>query len=513
MSKLTYEPRGAERLTEPNAEVHALRAELDRSRTQYEHDIKELRKQMLSMQALPAERDEGTVAANLVAQHELDALHRALREREERVETLTQQVRDLEDQVEERYQNIDKLRRELMVSTRAQEQAEKRAAVAERRLAEGIPGSVPVAEAQSEPAPLAEPTPEPAPEPPPPPAPVAESPRPRRPFGAFLLGMLGAGCAAGALWLSDSMPPAQTVIANAAGLLGPVIAALEGGTEDPQASPPSKGSPPVDPEPVGDAGPPEQITAQASVLPPPPPPPPTKGIVRDRNGPEMVWITPARFRMGYGRGIATADYAPAHDVELDAYLIGVTEVSFTEYDRYVVATGARRPRDFGWGRGSQPVVDVSWDEAVAYAGWLSRRTAKPYRLPSEAEWEYAARAGSSKRFWWGSGPPDGRAVCMDCGSRWDNVAPAPVGLLAANPFELHHTVGNVYEWVGDCYHPNYNDAPRDGSVWDMPDCGSRVARGGAYNRPASSGYSYARAHFAPGSALPTIGFRVARDAD
>ncbi len=496
-------------IPDPIAEIRTLRKELDRSRSQYESDVKALRKQLLDQQALPLQRDGTTVADNLVAQHEIEALHRALREREETVEELTTQVRDLEDKIEDRYQTLDQLRQEVTERQRAQEQAEQRALEAEHQLAAGAASPVP-ADAPQPGEPPATPG---RPVAPPPAAPPQAQPaastakRPQRPVGAFLLGLVVSAAVAFALWATNSMPPAQTVYAPLRSLAAQL---LRSDRDDPgQASPdyqPTR-SPPLD-APEAPVAPLDPAAAVA-----PQPPPPTRGIVRDPNGPAMVWINPAEFRMGYGRGLATADHLPAHDVQLDAYLIGATEVSIADYDRYVAATGARSPSDFGRGRGDQPVVDVSWDEAVAYARWLARRTGKPYRLPSEAEWEYAARADSIGRFWWGSGAANGRAVCLGCGSDWDNRSPAPVASFPANPFGLHHIVGNVEEWVGDCYRPSYKGAPADGRTWDAADCEARVTRGGAYNRPDSAAYSHARTQHPPASRMPSLGFRVARDAD
>jgi formylglycine-generating enzyme required for sulfatase activity len=169
------------------------------------------------------------------------------------------------------------------------------------------------------------------------------------------------------------------------------------------------------------------------------------------------------------------------------------------------------PDDAGWGRGKQPVVNVNWDDARAYTAWLSAQTGARYRLPSEAEWEYAARGGSDNRFWWGYPIGTGNAICFDCGSRWDNRNPAPVGSLAANGFGLHDTAGNVMEWVEDCYHPDYQGAPAGGSPWIGGDCGQHMVRGGAYNKPARSLRSGARLQMAKDSRLNNLGFRIARD--
>jgi formylglycine-generating enzyme required for sulfatase activity len=224
----------------------------------------------------------------------------------------------------------------------------------------------------------------------------------------------------------------------------------------------------------------------------------------------MIALNPGRFRMGRRTAGPTSDARPAHEVAVDAFLIGAHEVTFDDYDRYVRATGARRPSDYGHGRGNRPVLDVSWDDARAYAAWLSRQTGQRYRLPTEAEWEYAARAGTTSAYWWGSTGEGAPAVCFNCGSARDR-RPAPVGSFPPNPFGLHDTAGNALEWVADCYRPNYNAAPADGRAVDEPGCPKRVARGGSYRSPVASLRSDRRQAFPPDTRSPHLGFRVARD--
>ena len=127
------------------------------------------------------------------------------------------------------------------------------------------------------------------------------------------------------------------------------------------------------------------------------------------------------------------------------------------------------------------MINVSWEDAEAYVAWLSRETGEAYRLPSESEWEYAARAGTTTRYTWGQDIGRNRANCGDCGSRWDGDRTAPVGSFAANGWGLHDMHGNVWEWVADCWHENYARAPRDGSAWTSGgNCGRRVLRGGSW---------------------------------
>ena len=231
--------------------------------------------------------------------------------------------------------------------------------------------------------------------------------------------------------------------------------------------------------------------------------------------PELVVIPAGSFRMGCVSGRDCArDQRPVHEVEVPSFAMGVYEVTFDEYDRFALATGRGRPRDRGWGRGSRPVINVTWHDAVAYAEWLSRETGEAYRLPSESEWEYAARAGSTTRYPWGTDMGRNRANCDGCGSRWDDDRTAPVGSFAANAWGLHDTHGNVLEWVKDCWHRNYVDAPADGSAWTSGgDCGRRVSRGGAWYYSRNQARSANRYRSPADNRSGVDGFRVARTID
>ena len=170
------------------------------------------------------------------------------------------------------------------------------------------------------------------------------------------------------------------------------------------------------------------------------------------SGPLMVELPAAGYLMGSAGNSLNFDERPQHPVNLPAYAIGKYEVSFAEYDRFVQATGRHLPPDEGWGRDDRPVINVSWEDAEAYARWLSEQTGHRYRLPSESEWEFAARGDTTTAFWWDGVISTNPANCFDCGSRWDGTSTAPVGSFQANTFGLHDTAGNVQEWTGDCYH-------------------------------------------------------------
>jgi formylglycine-generating enzyme required for sulfatase activity len=200
------------------------------------------------------------------------------------------------------------------------------------------------------------------------------------------------------------------------------------------------------------------------------------------DGPEMVVIPAGRFRMGDIHGIGGKDEQPVHEVQIRRpFAVSRYEITFEQYDEFARATGGKLPDDEGFGRGRRPVIFVSWNDAVAYAGWLSRQTGKRYRLPTEAEWEYVARAGTETTYWWDNEMKQGLANCIGCGTQWDNKQTAPVGSFKPNAFGLYDTAGNVIEWIQDCWHDNYEGAPLDGSAWEQKDggdCGRRGLRGG-----------------------------------
>lgn len=231
-------------------------------------------------------------------------------------------------------------------------------------------------------------------------------------------------------------------------------------------------------------------------------------------GPEMVRLPPGSFTMGDADSPG-ADEKPAHAVRIEhGFAIGKYEVTFAEYDRFAQATGWPLPGDQGWGRGSRPVIGVSWADAVAYTQWLSEQTGKRYRLPSEAEWEYAARAGTTTQYWWGNTVGNNNANCGECGSQWDSKQTAPVGSFSANPFGLYDTAGNVREWVQDCYHDSYAGAPATGTpAWEAgcQDGGRRVIRGGSWSYGPAFVRAANRGGFNPDFRLLNLGFRLAQD--
>ncbi len=229
------------------------------------------------------------------------------------------------------------------------------------------------------------------------------------------------------------------------------------------------------------------------------------------SGPRMVQLNADIYLMGSGQTSANFDERPQHEVPLARFAIGQYEVTFDEYDRFAEATGRRLPADEGWGRGARPVIGVSWQDAVDYTHWLSEQTGNRYRLPTETEWEFSARTGSDKRFWWGNELEQKLANCFDCGNEAAGVKTVVVGNFAPSEWRLHDMAGNVMEWVQDCYQPDYSDMPSGGGAVELANCGNRVVRGGGYTSPGDKLRSAARDLRAPDSRLDNLGFRVVRE--
>lgn len=229
-------------------------------------------------------------------------------------------------------------------------------------------------------------------------------------------------------------------------------------------------------------------------------------------GPNMVEISGGGFLMGSPSASTYFNERPQREVQIPAFAIGQFEVTFAEYDRFASATGRRQPSDKGWGRATRPVINVTWDDARAYARWLSEQTGYEYRLPTEAEWEYATRAGSATHYWWGNeiGQDGVHANCFGCGSEWDATRTAPVGQFRANAIGLHDVAGNVMEWMEDCYADSYSGAPTDGSAVTAQPCRAHGVRGGGFASAPTALRSAARGDRAPDTRLDDLGFRVVR---
>ena len=228
-------------------------------------------------------------------------------------------------------------------------------------------------------------------------------------------------------------------------------------------------------------------------------------------GPLLTVIPAGRFLMGSPESEPGRDddEGPQHEVIIaQPFALGVYAVTFSEYDRFCEATGKETPSDYGWGRENRPVVDVSWHDVQVYCGWLSKQTGQSYRLPSEAEWEYACRAGTKTPFY------TGKTINSDqANSGRKHEKTLPVGSFAPNAFGLYDMHGNVWEWTQDCWHENYQNAPVDGSVWleaNGGDCSRRVVRGGSWFDDPQGLRSADRSWNGTDEADDFLGFRIAR---
>ena len=228
--------------------------------------------------------------------------------------------------------------------------------------------------------------------------------------------------------------------------------------------------------------------------------------------PEMVTISSGQFVMGDDKGDRSEK--PAHRVRISKpFAIGKYEVTVGQWSECYKAGACKAASDNVETSDNVPIRDVSWDDAHDYVRWLSKITGERYRLPTEAEWEYATRAGTSTTYWWGNHMLPGKANCKDCGGHWKQELPAEIGSYEANPFGLHDMNGNVWEWVNDCWHRDYHGAPSDGSTWDDPDCSVKVIRGGSWRNDKTYVHSASRFKYDTYVRYLLNGFRVARSMD
>lgn len=256
--------------------------------------------------------------------------------------------------------------------------------------------------------------------------------------------------------------------------------------------------------------------------------------------PEMVVVPAGSFSMGssdserapvissvqsFGRKLdrdyvqVLATEGPVHAVKFaHPFAVGLFPVTFDQWDSCVAEGGCDnyRPNDQGWGRGQRPVINVNWNDAKSYVAWLSRKAGKEYRLLSEAEREYVARAGTTTRFWFGDTVSlnqanfNGVNVFPATSSENSLKRTSPVDAQSPNPWGLYQTVGNSYDWVEDCFHDNYHDAPSDGTAWMSGTCTDHVVRGGAWTSyPFVLRPTY-RGNFPTDRRIFNVGFRVAR---
>ena len=258
----------------------------------------------------------------------------------------------------------------------------------------------------------------------------------------------------------------------------------------------------------------EQI---ATTRPPPAPAPPpadngqrriavTPPAVKPQpfKGPEMVSLPGGSFLMGSDEDPSEK---PIHRVTIAPFSIAKYPVTVGEWKACVAAGACAQ---IAAGDDKAPMTNVSWSDAMQFVAWLRKSRNENYRLPTEAEWEYAARGNTQTRYWWGNKVALGMADCKGCGEPYDPRGPLAAGSFPPNPFGLHDMTGGVAEWVSDCWHSNYAGAPHDGSSWGEPDCSQHVLRGGSWENDPSYLRAASRDYYDTAVRYISHGFRVAR---
>ncbi|MEM7542928.1 MAG: SUMF1/EgtB/PvdO family nonheme iron enzyme [Pseudomonadota bacterium] len=356
---------------------------------------------------------------------------------------------------------------------------------------------VDVTEKVEEIVPEPDPEPQPGPVPGEDPFPVEEAPK-KSPIGLIVgiivvLALLGGGAF---MFLGQSEAPAPIEVAPE-----DLIVEDEDETagEETDAAEDAVSEAPVAP-PV-QAGPPEQI-----------------GSFRDKlksggDGPQMQWVPSGQFMMGNRLASGDPDELPQHEVTVSQFAMGTYEITIAEYRKYIESTGKQMPRQaraVGADESEFPMAYVSWNDALSYTRWLSEQTGKQYSLPTEAQWEYAHRAGSTSAYFWGRKLGRSNAHCLTCDTGLESRRATANGRFNPNKFDIYDTSGNLSEWTYDCYHLNYNNAPTDGSVFEGGDCRVRVLRGGSFASGPDGLRSAARDKFRADKGNDQVGFRVIR---
>lgn len=222
--------------------------------------------------------------------------------------------------------------------------------------------------------------------------------------------------------------------------------------------------------------------------------------------PELVFISSGSFLMGN----PNTQHAIPTTLENDFY-VSRYEVTFNEYDYFAVETNRALPDDNGWGRGERPVINISWDDAIAYINWLNKTTGKTYRLPTAAEWEYVARGNTTSSYWWGNNPQDARerANCrIGCKNWWDSFfdnKTQVVGAFPPNDFGVHDTSGNVAEWINDCADKT------ETNINQSTPCLKRGARGGSFTSKVDNIAAYSQTAVIATKSRKNLGFRVVQE--
>ena len=238
---------------------------------------------------------------------------------------------------------------------------------------------------------------------------------------------------------------------------------------------------------------------------------PVAGESRDcATCPIMITVPAGSFSMGSSTDDPSEK--PVHHVSIGApFAIGKFEVTVDQWNACVAANACQKLTPESNANKAAPARDLSWDDAQQYVKWLSKSTGKPYRLPTEAEWEYADRGGTTTAYWWGDQMRKGNANCKDCGDPWHKEGPEAAGSFAPNPLGLYDMNGSVWEWTADCWHNSYQGAPADGHAWDSPGCDMRVIRGGSWREGGGYMLSATRFKYSSGVRQSQDGFRVVKD--
>jgi formylglycine-generating enzyme required for sulfatase activity/class 3 adenylate cyclase len=337
-----------------------------------------------------------------------------------------------------------------------------------------------------------------------------------RPLAAMLVAatVVLLSIAGGAFWYFVIKPRDQMIASRSAApapVQAPVPTPLPAPTETakaPPALPPSETAkppairvtPPLAPSPPPQAAP--QVPPAIAVAPAAITPPPAAAKAKE---PEMVALNGGSFSMGSNDDLSER---PIHRVSIKPFSMSKTPITVREWNNCAEAKACSFTAT---GRDEAPITDVSWNDAKQFVAWLSQETQKPYRLPSEAEWEYAARGGTQTIYWWGDQFQNGIVNCKNCLDTSAGEQPLKVGSLKPNPFGLHDMGGGVDQWVEDCWHKNYQGAPSDGSAWTSDgDCTSRVIRSGSWRNDARSTRPASRDRYDAVVRYPTHGFRVAQ---
>ena len=295
-------------------------------------------------------------------------------------------------------------------------------------------------------------------------------------------------------------PPAEVQKAPAAKRPAPPAQPAPTVAPTQQAAPQPAPSPV--PQPVPSPAPKQAAPLPPSASPAAPASQPTQAAAPIRE-PEMVSLRGGSFAMGSNEDVSEK---PVRQVTVKPFAMGKFPVSVREWN----ACAAAKACGFtATGKDDAPVANVSWSDAKQYAAWLAETTRKPYRLPSEAEWEYAARGGTQTRYWWGDQFQAGMVNCRNCSDIPANDQPVKVGSLKPNPFGLFDMGGSVDQWVEDCWHKTYHGAPADGSAWVENDCPSHVIRSGSWRKDSNYARTANRGSYDTNVRYPTHGFRVA----